>query len=206
MTTVASGVPTDLETVVVNRDRFAERIKRRLGKPVLTVLDARDGLRDCFVSTYFGGIAAGVKGLNLNPSAQQLEAIAEQVFRRRLSAHGLSWDAPSADGLERVKLEVDRELHFDELPAELKAVHDQVCSLLLAKATGALPHRGDVSVVTREARQQDEVEVSMRHTIGVFLTQFRESAERGERPDQLLGRLATLSRLIETLKAVSAPE
>jgi hypothetical protein len=203
MTAPASPTTSNLETVIASRDRFADRIKRRLGKPVLTLIDARDGIRDCFVSTYLGGVAAGVQGLQLNPSAEQLEAIAEQIFRRRLGAHGISWDAPTADSLERVKLEADRELHFDQLPAELHAVHDQVCSLLLAKVSGALPHRGDVSVVTREARQQDEVEQSMRRTIAAFLSQFRDVTERGETAEQLLARLGTLSRLIETLQAVS---
>ncbi|MCB9599181.1 MAG: hypothetical protein H6720_02300 [Sandaracinus sp.] len=44
---------------------------------------------------------------------------------------------------------MDRELHFEELPAELRGLHDQVCSLMLAKADGSLEHRGPRTSVAR---------------------------------------------------------
>lgn len=199
MTALPHPSPELLET----RDRFAERVKQRLGKPVLTLLDARDGIRDCFVSTYAGGLLAATKGLNLQAEPKHLEAIAERIFRRRLTAHHVSWEAPTVDALEAVKLEADAELHFDQLPAEMRAVHDQVCSLLLGKVSGLLPHRGDTSVVSTNPATPDPVDQAMRSTIAAFLEQFGEAVLVGETLAGLTARHATLATLLETLGAVN---
>jgi hypothetical protein len=185
------------------RERYAVRIKLRLARPVLTLHDARDGIRDCFLSTYLGGLNAGVKALQLKPEPHHLEGVADQILRRRLQALGSSWESPTLEALEQVKLQTDAELHFDELPVELHAVHDQVCSLLLSKVSGEMPHRGDVSVLGAGSRAPDEVELAMRRTIATFLGQFQRAVEREETPDELLARLGTLGRLIETLQLLS---
>lgn len=188
--------PPDLPS---SRERYGAHLKQRLARPTLSLLDARDGIRDCFVSTYLGGVEAGVKALQLKPEPRHLEAIADQIFRRRLAAHGVSWEAPTVEALERVKLETDAELHFDALPAELHAVHDQVCSLLLGKVSGLLPHRGDRSVLGKEGGRGDEVQQAMRRTIGAYLGQLRQAAEGDEAPGQLQARLETLRKLVDTL-------
>jgi len=189
--------------VAASRERHAALVKQRLARPHLTLLDARDGLRDCFVSTYLGGVDAGVKALQLRAEPHHLEGIADQIFRRRLKAQGVSWEAPTVEALERVKLETDAELHFDALPAELHAVHDQVCSLLLGKVSGLMPHRGNASVLGKDARRPDDVQQAMRRTIGAFLGQLREATEADESPAQLAARVATLSRLLETLQLLA---
>lgn len=197
-----TALPPATSELEQTRDRFAERIKQRLGKPVLTLFDARDGIRDCFVSTYAGGLLAAVKGLNLQAEPKHLEAIAERIFRRRLAAHHVSWENPTVDALEAVKLEADAELHFDQLPAEMRAVHDQVCSLLLGKVSGLLPHRGDSSVVSAPTAP-DPVDQAMRATVAAFLEQFQAATLAGEAPVALNARLTTLSTLLETLATVS---
>jgi hypothetical protein len=185
-----------------SRDQLVERIKARLALPKLTVIEARDSIRDCFVATYMGGIAANVEALNLKATLPEIQRISETIFRTRLVKYGASWERPSVDALEKVKLEADAELHFDELPAESLAMHDRVCSLLLAKASGMLPHRGDKSVVTREARSEDAVLQAMRATVSASLTQLQQAVDAQESGDELLKRVAKLTRLVETLSAL----
>ncbi|MCB9619223.1 MAG: hypothetical protein H6721_04845 [Sandaracinus sp.] len=132
------------------QDKYAKRIKARLAQPRIDVAAARDGMLDCFVATYFGGLKAGIGGFfGIDATEEQVSRVAEALFRRRLKEQGASFEAPTTAALDRVKLEVDRELHFEELPAELRGLHDQVCSLMLAKADGSLEHRGPRTSVAR---------------------------------------------------------
>ena len=132
------------------QERYARRIKARLAQPAIDVTAARDGMLDCFVSTYHAGLAAGVKGiLDIDPGEAQVARLARSLFRKKLEAQGVSFDAPTVAALDAVKTDVDEELHFEALPAEMRGVHDQVCSLLLAKAEGSLAHAGDAAVVRR---------------------------------------------------------
>ncbi len=181
------------------RKELVHRIKRRLAAPRLTIIDARDSIRDCFVATYLGGIAAGVEGLDLQATPSELERITERIFRARLLMQGASWEAPTVDALERVKKEADGEFHFDRLPVEASAMHDQVCSLLLGKVDGLVPHVGDKSAVTKPVRQATAVQLSMRKTISAFLTQFGSEVESGLEVDALSLRVEKLQRLINVL-------
>lgn len=132
--------------------RYAKRIKARLAQPKIDMASARDGILDCYVSTYFGGLKMGISGyLGIDASEEQVAHIAQNLFRKRLREHGSSFENPSVEALDRVKQEVDEELHFDELPAEIQGLHDQVCSLMLSKAEGQLEHTGDRSAVSSPA-------------------------------------------------------
>ena len=132
--------------------RYASRIKARLAQPAIDVRSARDGMLDCFVSTYHAGLSAGVKGiLGIDASEAQVARVARNMFRKRLASHGASFEEPTVSALDAIKSEVDDELHFEELPAELRGVHDQVCSLLLAKAEGTMGHSGRESAVRARA-------------------------------------------------------
>jgi hypothetical protein len=125
-----------------------ERLRRRLALPAIELRDARDGVLDCFVATYQEGLAAGMHGiLGIASSPSDVERVAESIFRARLLEEGVSFESPTIEALARVKQAADDELHFGELPVELRATHDRVCELLLAKAEGSLPHAGDHSAV-----------------------------------------------------------
>ena len=122
-------------------EQYVQRLRSRLAKPEIELTDARDGLVDCFVSSYFEGVKLGLAGIvGIDASPDDVATVTTELFRKRLENHGASFENPSIEALALVKEEVDRELHFSELPAELNAVHDQVCSLLLAKAEGTLDH------------------------------------------------------------------
>ena len=137
---------TDIDREV--QEKYGNRLRARLARPKITIEDARDGMLDCFVSTYFAGVQQGLsKVLGVDASPDQVAQVTARMFRDRLARRGISFDAPTAEGLNEVKEEIDVEFHFRELPAELSAMHDQVCSLLLAKADGLLDHDGDRSVV-----------------------------------------------------------
>ncbi len=194
---IESPAPSE---VAYSRDMLVERIKARLALPKLTVIEARDSIRDCFVATYMGGIAANVEALNLKATLPEIQRISETIFRTRLVKYGASWERPTIDALEKVKLEADAELHFDELPAESLAMHDRVCSLLLAKVSGMLPHQGDKSVVNRKVRSEDQVVQAMRATVAACVSQLRQALEDNEGADELLVRAGKLTRLIETLR------
>lgn len=144
------SAPTEIDLEV--QEKYGNRLRARLARPKIAIEDARDGMLDCFVSTYFAGVKQGLsKVLGVDASPDQVARVAARMFRDRLGAHGVSFDEPTAEALNAVKEEVDVEFHFRELPAELSAMHDQVCSLLLAKADGLLDHDGDRSVVKPKA-------------------------------------------------------
>ena len=139
---------TTSPTAAAIQERYAARVKARLERAEITVADARDGLLDCFLASYFQGVHLGLKSLAaIEGGDDEIARVTAAMFRRRLRAHGASFEAPTVAALAQVKDEVDAELHLIELPAELRGVHDQVCALLLAKADGALPHRPGRSAV-----------------------------------------------------------
>ncbi|MDP3232343.1 MAG: hypothetical protein Q8S33_01655 [Myxococcales bacterium] len=144
-------------------DAYVKRLRARLAKPAITVTEARDGILDCFVSTYFEGVSRGLTQLvGVKAEPDEVARVAGQMFRVRLGKHGVSFEAPTLDALSKVKDEVDQEFHFAELPAEHRALHDQVCTLLVAKADGSLAHRGDRSVVTKSAEPARATEPAAR--------------------------------------------
>ncbi|MFK7989637.1 MAG: hypothetical protein AB8I08_26705 [Sandaracinaceae bacterium] len=202
------------------REKYAKRIKARLGQPNIDITAARDGILDCYIATYFGGLEHGIKGyLGIDAKEPQVAQVAEALFKKRLRAHGSSFDAPSVEVLDRVKQEVDAELHFEDLPAELRGLHDQVCTLMLSKADGALEHHGDRSVVKGAvAATQDSapampvaapepqpavpraapvpsVSIGLRSTLAAYLEETAAAAET-EDVAALRGRLAKLEKLV----------
>lgn len=129
------------------QERYASRVKARLERPELTAIDARDGILDCFLATYYQGVTLGLKSIAaIEGGEDEVARVTAAMFRKRLRLHGTTFEAPTLDALALVKEEVDRELHVVDLPAEIRGVHDQVCTLLLAKADGMLPHRPGRSV------------------------------------------------------------
>lgn len=129
------------------QERYASRVKARLERPELTAIDARDGILDCFLATYYQGVTLGLKSIAaIEGGEDEVARVTAAMFRKRLRLHGTTFEAPTLDALALVKDEVDRELHVVDLPAEIRGVHDQVCTLLLAKADGMLPHRPGRSV------------------------------------------------------------
>lgn len=133
-------------------EHYVQRIKARLAQPTITVEDARDGMLDCYVSTYHEGLAAGLRGLvGVEANPDEVARVAAGMFRKRLKNHGVSFEAPTVDALAAVKEEVDQEFHFAELPVEMRSIHDRVCSLMLSKAEGTLEHHGDQSVLKKSS-------------------------------------------------------
>ncbi len=133
-------------------ERYAQTIKGRLSKKAINVTEARDGILDCFVASYHNGLAHGMKAvLDINAGPEDVSRVAAAIFRRRLKNHDVPFEAPTIGALAAVKEEADREFRFDELPAEFRAVHDQVCNLLLSKAEGQLTHEGNRSVLEASA-------------------------------------------------------
>ncbi|MEM6533352.1 MAG: hypothetical protein AAF654_12045 [Myxococcota bacterium] len=190
------------------RETLAHGIKSRLAKPSISVIDARDGIRDCFVSTYLGGLAHGFARMNIQGDAQSISLVAERILRDKLKEAGASWESPTVEALEAIKDRTDQEMHIVELPAELREVHDRVCNLLLAKASGLLEHHGNRSVVAASpaaasAPAPDPIETNLRHTVVAYLAQFSEAVQRGESPAKLMARTAKLSRLLETLQEMT---
>jgi hypothetical protein len=186
-------------------DAYVKRLKARLARPVITIADARDGILDCFVSTYFEGVNHGLKHLvGVRAEPDEVARVAAQMFRTRLAKHGVSFDAPTLEALSRVKEEVDQEFHFAELPAEHRAVHDQVCTLLVAKADGTLAHRGDKSVVTKApagaATPAGEVAAQLRSVVASALQGLvRDTASAS--PGELKRRLEQVGALVTALEA-----
>jgi hypothetical protein len=207
----AAPLPADVSSSVQEEwQRFGALVKKRLAQDVLTAADARDGLRDCFVATYLGGVIHGLEGFALRGDVQQVERVIESMFRRRLRENGTSWESPSIEGLQATKDAIDVEVHFDVLPAEFKALHDQVCTLLLGKVRGDLGHVGDRSAVAVEARAlrakapEDPVVTQLRLTVATLLDQMASQVRGGESVEALFDRAGQLLSLLELVKQLSA--
>ncbi len=186
-------------------ERYAQTIKGRLSKKTINVAEARDGILDCFVASYHNGLAHGMKAvLDINAGPEDVARVAAPIFRRRLKNHDAPFEAPTIAALAAVKEEADRELRFDELPAEFRAVHDQVCNLLLAKAEGQIAHEGDRSVLEppRSAGRASigaGVSGSLRRALE---TDLRESADCAvvEPVSGLRARLQRSLRLLDSIE------
>ncbi|MBL8684984.1 MAG: hypothetical protein JNK05_37760 [Myxococcales bacterium] len=203
------------------QEKYAQRLKARLARPHIAVEEARDGLLDCFVATYHEGLDRGLKGvLGLDATVDDVARVAAGMFRTRMARHGATFESPTIDALSKVKDEVDRELHFEELSADLRGVHDQVCSLLLAKAEGSLEHHGDTSAVaarpslaeeraaptpsapvaaTSSSRLTGGVSAGLRSAVAAYLDEFRDAVLTGESSAQLSTRSKKLERLLGSL-------
>jgi hypothetical protein len=183
-------------------EAYVKRLKARLARPTISVADARDGILDCFVSTYFEGVNHGLRQLvGVKAEPDEVARVAAQMFRSRLAKQGVSFDAPTLEALSKVKEEVDHEFHFAELPAEHRAVHDQVCTLLVAKADGTLAHRGDRSVVTKAPEPAASAPVSGAEVSGQ-LRRVMASALEGLARDTGKASTGELKRRLEQVGAL----
>lgn len=213
------------EEISAVQQRYAARIKARLGATSVDAKSARDGILDCFVATYFGGLKQGIGGyLGIDASEEHVARIAQALFKKKLVNYGATFDEPTVDALDRVRTEVDQELHFQALPAELKGVHDQVCSLMLSKAEGTLAHEGTRSAVTgrgshppltigRMSRPPEpppagrptpqpasSVSFGLRSALAAYLEESAAAVREGASDDELEKRLARLERLFATVR------
>lgn len=195
------------------QDKYVARLRARLARPTITIEDARDGILDCFVSTYHTGVKHGLEGiLGISATPDQVAQVAGKMFRDRLAARGETFEAPTVEGLDALKLEVDAEFHFNELPAEVKATHDQICSLLLAKADGLLEHHGDRSVLDRKAAprpqapapppvrptRDDPVTANLRRALASYLDEIRSVVDEADASD-LIARLERAQGLARSI-------
>lgn len=210
---------------------YVERLRRRLAQPSISVIDARDGVLDCFVATYQEGLAAGMRGIvGIDAGPEHVARIAESIFRRRLEERGATFDQPSVEALAAVKEEADAELHFDALPAELQVTHDRVCELLLAKAEGSLPHAGDHSAIvggavdsrssaptafapvvreapSRASRSESGASPPMRSLREAVASLFEDLASRARSEvamSEVKARLEKAMRLVETVQELES--
>ncbi len=188
------------------RQGLAQSIKLRLAADAISPTDARDGLRDCFIASYLGGVSQGFRNFEIQGDVNQVSQVIDGMFRQKLKARGSSWEHPNTEALYQVKEQLDREIHLHELPVELRSVHDQVCNLLLSKASAQLPHRGDRSVVTKDAPiRQSPVEHSVRRSVIAYLKQIAIAVDKGIAAERLLEDVEGLKHLLEGLRTTTRP-
>lgn len=210
------------------QDKYVSRLRARLARPEITITDARDGMLDCFVSTYHTGVKQGLRGIiGVDASPDQIAQVTTRMFKDRLEKRGVSFDSPTADALNDVKEELDKELHFEDLPVEVSATHDQVCSLLLAKADGLIEHNGDKSVLAdkptvvprsaptrsvtpvpppprfdaaapRPPRRASTVTASLRQALASYLDEVRDASATAD-PKELLAKLDRARSLAQSI-------
>ncbi len=204
---LTSAPPTSLQ------QRYASRVKARLARPAISVADARDGILDCFLATYYQGVELGLRGLvGVSGGEDEVARITAAMFRRRLKEQGVSFEAPTLAALADVKDALDRELHVGELPPEIRGVHDQVCTLLLAKAEGTIDHHGARSAVaparpavptanTPAPPPEPGVAATLREALARHLEAMARAARAGQPARSLGDDLARARLLIEATEA-----
>lgn len=189
-------------------EAYVQRVKARLARPSISVEDARDGILDCFVSTYHEGLTAGLRGIvGVEARPDEIARVAAGMFRKRLKAHGVTFEAPTIDALAAVKEEVDQEFHFAELPTEIRGMHDKVCNLMIAKAEGLIKHQGDRSVLQpRAADTQQAPAVTLLPVVPVQAPappSMPRSSSRRPSPTTLALRAALVSHCSELIERIN---
>ena len=142
------------EIIDKERQNLGRGIKLRLAQEKINIDDARDGMMDCYYSSYLGGVSLGLQGFNIHGDIPSIHKFIKKTFKDKLQKNGASWQRPTVKALESIKEEMDQETLISDLPAELKTVHDNVCTLLISKASGDLGHYGDKSAIKEELNMQ----------------------------------------------------
>ena len=66
------------------QEKYVARLRARLARPKITIEDARDGMLDCFVSTYHTGVKQGLRGIiGVDASPDQVAQVTSRMFRDR---------------------------------------------------------------------------------------------------------------------------
>jgi len=181
--------------IEVARQQLAKDIKSRLAQPSIDTIAARDGMRDCFVSTYLGGVTEGFANFDIHGGPDAISRVVESMFRKRLKLAGASWEMPTVKALQNVKDEVDKEIHFDGLPPELKGVHDQV----KVEAPAAVR----VKETPRPTPEVSPVVRAMRSAVTAQIERMAQLSSGMVSLEDLYREMAQLSKLMDTEKEVA---
>src|SRR5687768_3522838 len=92
--------------------RHAGRVKSKLSKQTLSLEEGRDAVLDCIAATYYRAQSVGCEAVALPGDEEEIVKVAADIFRRRLKAHGASFEKPTAQALIAAKADADAELRF----------------------------------------------------------------------------------------------
>ena len=197
--------------ITTTRTRYTDRLRALLSRASLDVEEARDGMVDCYVATYFGGLERGRSGyFGIDASASQIERVAKALIRSRLRAGGGSYDDPTITELDRVRIEVDEELQLEDLPGDLRELHDQLCRQLINKAeessSGArsgVIEKTSAQEFLRPPSPEKEVTRGIRDSLATYLAFAGENVRAGASLDDIAEFEKKIARLVETLRDFS---
>lgn len=196
--------------ITTTRTRYTDRLRALLSRPSLDAEEARDGMVDCYVATYFGGLERGRSGyFGIDASASQIERVAKALIRSRLRAAGGSYEHPTIGELDRVRVEVDEELQLEDLPGDLRELHDQLCRQLITKAEESHGARSGVIERTsaheylRPPSPEKEVSRGLRDSLSTYLAFAAENVRAGASLDDIGEFEKKIARLIATLRDFS---
>ncbi len=166
---------------------------------------------DCYVATYFGGLERGRSGyFGIDASASQIERVAKALIRSRLRASGGSYEHPTIGELDIVRVEVDEELQLEDLPGDLRELHDQLCRQLIAKAeecgNGArsgVIERTSAQEFLRPPSPEQEVSRGLRDSLATYLAFAAENVRAGATLDDISEFEKKIARLVATLRDFS---
>lgn len=96
----------------------------------ISPLEARDALLGCFVAIHGETLKRGALILGKELSPEEVESHATAQMKMLM---GEKFNNPTKDSLAEVKPKLDQKMNFSKVDADLKNMHDQVCSMILSK-------------------------------------------------------------------------
>lgn len=96
----------------------------------ISTFEAREALLGCFVAIHGETLKRGAQILGKNLTPDEVESHATAQMRLLM---GNDFDNPSKKSLYEVKPKLDQKMNFSKVDADLKNMHDQVCSMILSK-------------------------------------------------------------------------
>lgn len=102
--------------------------------PAITPLEAREAMLGCFVTIHGETLKRGATLLGKALTDEQTEVLARDTMRTLM---GPAFDAPTAESLGKVRVRLDQKMAFSKAPQDLQDLHEQVCTMIVAKTTRA---------------------------------------------------------------------
>lgn len=96
----------------------------------ISPLEARDALLGCFVAIHGETLKRGAQILGKNLTPDEVENHAAAQMKLLMGEH---FNNPTKESLAEVKPKLDQKMNFSKVDADLKNMHDQVCTMILSK-------------------------------------------------------------------------
>jgi hypothetical protein len=105
-------------------------LEKAKSEQAITPVEARDAMLGCFVTIHGETLKRGAQLLGKSLDDEQTEKHATVIMKGIL---GSNWDKPTSASLHDARIRMDQKMNFSQAPADLRALHGQVCDRIVSK-------------------------------------------------------------------------